>query len=390
MQAGNFFDVIVIGVGSMGASACYYLAAGGAKVLGIEQFKMPHDQGSHAGQSRIIRQAYFEHPDYVPLLQKAYENWEHLEQISGDEVFIRTGLLYAGPAGHSLMQGVRLSADTYGIPLDVLNKAECKASFQAMEVPETYECLFERNAGFVTPERSIRLYAAKAQESGAVILTETRVNQWRENGNTFEVNTSAGIFRAKKLVITAGAWASKVMPALKVPLHVTKQVLAWVQPRKVEVVSLGNFPCWMVVDDAFPGVFYGFPMLHTARFEGPAGFKLAWHYPGTPCNPDEDDRSAPEADELHLRSFLDKYFPGLYGSTNQIKTCLYTNSPDEHFIIDYLPEYEGRVAVAAGFSGHGFKFASVIGEILSDMILNGGTALPVGFLGLERFRENLF
>jgi sarcosine oxidase len=141
----------------------------------------------------------------------------------------------------------------------------------------------------------------------------------------------------------------------------------------------------MIADEEWPGCFYGFPMLPSGRFDGPPGFKLAWHHPGTPCHPDEDDRAAPESDEIQLRGFLDKYFPGLYLATNNVKTCLYTNSPDEHFMIDYLPGYEGRVALAAGFSGHGFKFVPVVGEILSDMVLHGGTALPVGFLGLKRF-----
>jgi sarcosine oxidase len=385
MQSGDFFDVIVIGVGSMGAAACYYLATGGAKVLGIEQFDLPHNMGSHAGQSRIIRQAYFEHPDYVPLLQRAYENWKHLEDITGEEVFIKTGLLYAGLPNHALMVGIHAAADTYSIPVNDVPVAKRGSAFNALDIPSSYECLFEPDAGFITPEKSIRLYASLAKNNGAILKTGTKVIGWREVEGVFEVKTSSGDFRAAKLVITAGAWASKVIPMLKVPLNVTKQVLAWIQPRHQEAVSLGSFPCWMVVDEELPGVFYGFPMLPVERFGGPTGFKLAWHYPGTACNPDDDDRAAPEADELNLRRFLDKYFPGLYASTNEVKTCLYTNSPDEHFIIDYLPEYEGRVAVAAGFSGHGFKFVSVVGEILSDMVLKGGTAMPVGFLGLNRF-----
>jgi len=385
MQSHDFFDVIVIGVGSMGASACYQLASGGAKVLGIEQFDLPHNMGSHAGQSRIIRQAYFEHPDYVPLLKRAYENWEHLENITGLQVFIKTGLLYAGPPNHALMVGIHAAADTYRIPVNDVPHAKRGSAFNALYIPPSYGCLFEPGAGFITPEKSIRLYATLARNKGAILRTGTKAISWREVGGVFEVNTSAGDFRASKLVVTAGAWASKVIPTLEVPLHVTKQVLAWVQPCNPKAVSLGNFPCWMVADDELPGVFYGFPMLPVERFGGPTGFKLAWHYPGTACNPDDDDRAAPKADEMNLRKFLDKYFPGMYASTNEIKTCLYTNSPDEHFIIDYLPGYEGRVAVAAGFSGHGFKFVSVIGEILSDMVLKGGTVLPVDFLSLKRF-----
>jgi sarcosine oxidase len=385
MIAEELFDVIVIGSGSMGASACYNLAAGGAKVLGIEQFDLPHDRGSHAGQSRIIRKAYFEHPDYVPLLQRAYHNWNHLEAITGEEVFFRTGLLYAGLPDNPVMQGVRFSSESYGIPVNQFTGDGLKETYPALNLASSFTCLFEPDAGFVLPEKTIRLFAAKARELGAVIITGTKVINWQENNRVFEVNTTAGLFRAEKLVITAGAWAQELMPSLKVPLVVTKQTLAWVQPRIPEAVALGNFPCWMIADDALPGCFYGFPMLPSGRFDGPPGFKLAWHYPGTPCHPDEDDRAVPESDEMHLRRFLDKYFPDLYMATNDVKTCLYTNSPDEHFIIDYLPGYEGRVALAAGFSGHGFKFVPVVGEILSDMILQGGTVLSVNFLGLNRF-----
>lgn len=385
MGAGELFDVIVIGTGSMGASACYYLAAGGAKVLGIEQFDLPHDRGSHAGQSRIIRKAYFEHPDYVPLLQRAYQNWDHLEAITGEEVFVRTGLLYAGLPDNPVMQGVRIASESYGIPVNQFTEHELKETYPALKLASSYACLFEPDAGLVLPEKTIRLFSAKAKELGAVMITGTKVINWQENNSVFEVNTTAGLFRAAKLVITAGAWAPQLMPSLQVPLVVTKQVLAWFQPRNPEAVKCGNFPCWMIADEEWPGCFYGFPMLPAARFDGPPGFKLAWHYPGTPCHPDEDDRSAPESDEMQLRSFLDKYFPDLFVATNEVKTCLYTNSPDEHFIFDYLPGYEGRVALAAGFSGHGFKFVPVVGEILSDLVLHGGTILPVGFLGLSRF-----
>lgn len=385
MGAGELYDVIVIGTGSMGASACYNLAAGGAKVLGIEQFDLPHDRGSHAGQSRIIRKAYFEHPDYVPLLQRAYQNWNYLEAITGEDVFIRTGLLYAGLPEHPIMRGVQFASDSYAIHVDEVNHSKLSETYPALNLAASYTCLFEPDAGFVLPEKTILLYAAEARELGAVIITGTKVINWLENNRVFEVNTTAGLFCAEKLVITAGAWAQKLMPSLKVPLLVTKQTLAWVQPRHPETVALGNFPCWMIADNEWPGCFYGFPLLPSGRFDGPPGFKLAWHHPGTPCHPDEDDRTVPESDEMHLRSFLDKYFPDLYMATNNVKTCLYTNSPDEHFMIDYLPGYEGRVALAAGFSGHGFKFVPVVGEILSDMILHRGTALPVGFLGLSRF-----
>jgi sarcosine oxidase len=283
------------------------------------------------------------------------------------------------------MTGVRIASETYGIRIDVTNPSACAASNPHLAIPSDYDCLFEPDAGFVTPEKSIRLYADKAIGSGAEIITGTKVEYWKDKGRLFEVYTTAGVFFAEKLVITSGPWTTQVLPALSVPLKVTRQVLAWVMPAEPEHVSLGNFPCWMIAVDDLPGCFYGFPMLPSGRFSGPEGFKLAWHYPGKICDPDSVDRTDMKDEEAVLKDFLHRFFPGLYISTNLLKTCLYTNSPDEHFIIDFLPGFEQRVVVAAGFSGHGFKFASAFGEILSEMAIHGKTNMPVGFLGIQRF-----
>ena len=385
MDKENHFDVIVLGVGSMGVAACYYLASNGAKVLGLEQFDIPHKRGSHAGQSRIIRKAYFEHPDYVPLLEKAYHNWKHLEDITGEKVFYKTGLFYAGPKDHPIIHGVRYASASYKIPLDESFRFEESSISRVISLPDACDHILEPDAGFVTPEKAIRLFAMHAKESGADIKTGIKVLSWREYGSGFEVDTTAGKFYGKKLVITSGAWTAGLIPSLQVSLKVTKQVLAWVQPRYPGLVSLGNFPCWVMVDEELPGVFYGFPVLPKEEFEGPVGFKLAWHYPQAVCHPDEPDRGSLQDEEDRIKGFLHNYFPELYVSTIMLKTCLYTNSPDEHFIIDYLPGYEGRIAIAAGFSGHGFKFVPAVGEVLCEMVMKGSTDLPVGFLGLHRF-----
>ncbi len=380
----NHFDVIVVGVGSMGAPACYYLAAAGARVLGIEQFDIPHELGSHGGQSRIIRKAYFEHPDYVPLLQRAYQNWQHLEALTGEQVYYPVGLLYAGPEDHPILRGVRHASALYGIRLDEALPSITSQGYAAVSLPASYDAIFEPDAGFLLPEKAISLYSHHARLHGAVIATHTGVVSWKDFGTGFEVKTTAGTFYAGKLVITSGAWTKMVVPKLKVPLTVTRQVLAWVQPASPESVSLGAMPCWMIADDELPGCLYGFPVL-PGHLQGPQGFKLAWHFPGRVCTADAVDRTVTAEDESLLTAFLHKFFPGLYAATLATKTCLYTNSPDEHFIIDYLPQHENRVVVAAGFSGHGFKFASVIGEMLADMVLQGRTHLPVDFLSLKRF-----
>jgi len=379
------YDVIVIGVGSMGSSTCYYLAKAGIKILGFEQFDIPNELSSHTGQSRIIRKAYYEHPDYVPLLERAYADWADLEAASGQQVYFKTGLLYASKPEHPILQGVKDSANTYHIKLDQFSEKDKTTRYPILKTPADYEILFEPDAGFITPENAINAYVELAKQHGAVITSKVKVESWRKVNSHFEVNTSIGTYTAEKLIFTAGPWAAKLLPALKSTLSITKQVLAWVKTRNSSPFELGQFPCWMIADDHYPGVFYGFPILPSANFDGPTGFKLAHHYPGELTDPDFINRNPSSADEHLLVQFMQRYFPDEYISTIEMKTCMYTNSPDEHFILDFLPGYDQDVMVATGFSGHGFKFASVIGEIMSDLAIKGKTELPIEFLRLKRF-----
>lgn len=379
------YDVIVLGVGSMGSAACYYLARSGAKVLGLEQFDIPHEMGSHAGQSRIIRKAYFEHADYVPLLESAYANWKELERVTQVEVYVKTGLLYFGKPDHLLITGVLESAGKYGIPVQKLDNNTMNASYPQVSLPDGFTKLFEPDAGFLTPERAILLYIDQAIKLGAIIRTKTKVLQWKKDTDGYLVSTNQGEFRCKKLVITSGPWTTKMVPGMQQALKVTRQMIAWVIPRKPASFELGNWPCWTIADEHKPGIYYGFPILPVGRFNGPIGFKLAHHTPGLVTDPDTVSRIPTPEDEANLKYCLDRYFRDGYASTHVMKTCLYTNTPDEHFIIDYLPGHEGNVAIAAGFSGHGFKFVSVVGEILRDLALTGSTRHPIGFLHAKRF-----
>ena len=381
------FDVIVLGVGSMGSSTCYYLVKHGVKVLGLEQFDIPNELSSHAGQSRIIRKAYFEHPDYVPLLEKSYQNWKHLEDITGTQVYFKTGLLYFAKPDHLLMKGVHESANKYNIKLDTLSATDIKARYPQINIPDDCEKLFEPEAGFITPERAILLYTDKALQSGAVIKTKAKVVQWSKTTDGIEVTTSSGAYFAKKLIVAAGPWAGKMIRGLSSSLTVTRQMIAWVIPKNNSLFELGRLPCWMIVDDAKPGIFYGFPILPVGKFNGPIGFKLAHHYHGVISDPDTISRVSTADDEANLVDTLNKFFPDGYKATHSMKTCMYTNTPDENFIIDFLPNYDKDVIVAAGFSGHGFKFASVVGEIMSDLAVKGSTPLPIGFLNGKRFEK---
>ncbi len=387
----------------MGSATCYYLAKRGYKVLGLEQFDISHEFGSHAGQSRIIRKAYFEHSDYVPLLERAYENWKTLEQETGEQLYFKTGLLYAGTLNNEMIKGVKQSAALYNIELENVNLADAADRFRQFKFPENFEVLFEPEAGFIPPEKAIRLYASQAEKNGAVIHTDEKVMEWSANrrtpsekkdGQSVVVKTNKNTYHCNKLIITAGAWAGKMIPGFTDKIKVTRQFVAWIKPKNVrqpadsfgeKQFALNSFPCWMISDDEKHGCYYGFPLLDTKKFGEPAGLKLAHHFPNGATDPDKVNRQTTKEDIENLNYCLDKYLPGVFDAVLSTKICLYANSPDENFIIDELPGFEKAVSIACGFSGHGFKFASVVGEILADLAIEGKTGLPIEFLNAKRF-----
>ena len=386
------YDVIVIGVGSMGSATCYYLAKRGYKVLGLEQFDISHENGSHAGQSRIIRKAYFEHPDYVPLLERAYENWKTLEDESGQQLYFKTGLLYAGKSTNEIIKGVKLAASLYNIELEKLNSKDVGDRFSQFDFPGNFDVLFEPEAGFLPPEKAIRLYASEATKNGTTIHANEKVIGWsartsleKKEGSGITVKTDKHTYQCNKLVITAGAWSGKMIPGFSNKIKVTRQFVAWIKTKNDDQFTLNKFPCWMIGDDDKHGCYYGFPLLDTKKFGEPAGLKLAHHFPAQTTDPDNVNRQTTKEDIEDLNYCLDKYLPGIFESILSTKICLYGNSPDENFIIDKLPGYEENVSIACGFSGHGFKFASVIGEILADLAIKGKTDLPIDFLKATRF-----
>jgi len=385
MTLNNSFDVIVIGVGSMGSATSYYLAKRGYKVLGLEQFDISHEFGSHAGQSRIIRKAYFEHPGYVPLLERAYENWEALEWETGKQVYYKTGLLYAGNPNNEMIKGVERSAGLYNIDLDQMNIAAAADQFPQFKFPEDFEILLEPEAGFITPEKAIRLYASQAKKNGAAIHSNEKVIDWKKDKNIILLKTDKQTYQCDKLIITAGAWAGKMIPGLADKIKVTRQFVAWIKTKNDDQFELNKFPCWMIGDDEKHGCYYGFPLLDTKKFGEPAGLKLAHHFPLQITDPDNVNRQTTEDDIKNVQYCLVNYLPGALDSFLSNKICLYANSPDENFIIDKLPGFEDSVSIACGFSGHGFKFASVVGEILAELAIDGRTRFPIGFLSAKRF-----
>lgn len=385
---------IIIGVGSMGAAACYELARRGQRVVGLEQFSIPHENGSHAGQSRIIRNAYFEHPDYVPLLKQSYRNWRAFEKQTGKKLYYQTGIVYFGKPDNENIRGIRNAARIHDLEIENWTRAEQRSRYPTFEVPDDFDTIFEPDAGFLTPERAIKVYVEEAVKLGAVVKTNTPVLSWRKDGDGITVVTADETYRCGKLIITAGAWTSRLIPQLNIELNVTRQYLAWVMPRDPDVFAADKFPCWFVEDPAL-GTFYGFPYLSGKEFGGfsdlparsvaQAGLKFAHHHPGAPCDPATPAPGISSPEEDILLNFLRTYLPAAGDNIVAIKHCLYTYAPDTHFIIDFLPGYGKDVVIACGFSGHGFKFVPVVGEVLADFALDGKTELPVEFLGLERF-----
>jgi sarcosine oxidase len=372
------FDVIVIGVGTMGSAACYQLAKRGVRVLGLERFDIPNGMGSAHGFSRMIRLAYFEHPDYVPLLRRSYELWDELQAELGREVIRITGGVYIGPPGAEVLEGSLRSVREHDLPHELLDAAEASRRFPQFVIPDDYRCLHDYKAGLVLPERAVAGYAEMALRRGAELHGQEAVISWEPSGNGATVHTNRGSYSAAKLLFCGGAWTDKLVRDLGVPLTVTRQPLAWVWPKQPALFELGKMPVW-IMEHRDGSNHYGFPMLP----DNP-GLKLATHVRTAPTDAERLDRTAREDDQRTIRWVLENHIPQADGPLLSLRVCMYTNSPDNHFIIDHHPRHD-NVTIACGFSGHGFKFASALGETLSELVIDGRTSLPMAFLGLKRF-----
>ncbi|MCP5052946.1 MAG: N-methyl-L-tryptophan oxidase [bacterium] len=369
--------VIVIGVGGMGSSACYYLAKQGVEVTGIEQFNIAHDKGSSHGQTRLIRQAYFEHPDYVPLLKRAYTLWHEMEQEAGDTFFRRVGLVMYGKTGQSqVLKDCRESAGLYGIPIETITPEDKR--FPCYPIPDDLEGVLEPGAGYLEVERAVTAYADLAKKEGAVLLQNEKVISWQADSSSVTVQTDKNTYHADKLVITAGAWAGDVLKDLGLPLEVHRLLLFWFPAPETYHLDNGA-PCFGY--DLGPNrFFYGFPMVDGR------GLKTAHHFPNDPvADPDQINREYKDGDAEPIKDFISRFLTDVTPQFTDHAVCMYTMTPDDHFIIDLHPNHN-NVVFAAGFSGHGFKFAPVIGETLAQYALEGKTPNPVGFLKFSRFK----
>jgi len=374
------YDVIVLGLGAMGSAAVHHLGTRGLRVLGIEQFTPPHDKGSSHGGTRMIRQAYWEGPDYIPLILRAYELWEELERDAGTKLLTITGGLILGAADSQLVRGGIAAAQAYGIPHSLFAPAEIRLRFPAITPLENDVAVYEERAGYLFPEECIRAHLKVAAQNRADLHFDEKVMSWTAQSDQVEVTTSRARYRAQRLVIAAGPWANEALRSL-FPLRVTRQVMTWIQPAGgMEPFLPSRFPVFLCeFPDGGPAG-YGFPAVDGLS----GGVKAAIHGSDVECTPDTIDRVIHEVDGAEVIRKLRPRFPALDGQILKAQTCMYTMTPDEHFIIGHHPQFPA-VSIACGFSGHGFKFAPVVGEILADLAIGGETNHPISIFSPTRF-----
>lgn len=372
------YDVIVIGVGGMGSAAVYHLARRGAKVLGLEQFDVPHEFGSSHGVNRIIRLAYAEGSFYVPLLQRAYELWRELELIADERLLFITGSIDGGNRDSAIVTGSLASCAEHNLTHELLDATKLGKRFPGYRLGAGMVGVYQPDGGFVLSERAIVAHVRMAQRFGAAVHGREQVLKWNITEAGVQVTTNRGSYLSEKLVVTAGPWAMKLVPLLAELAVPERQVLIWTQPLRSDYFQLGAFPVFNI--DVPEGRFYGFPVY------GVPGFKIGkyHHLKQRVDDPGTMDRDLHQEDEKVLREAIGRYFPDANGPTMALKTCLFTNTPNEDFIIDVHPGCP-MVSIAAGFSGHGYKFCSVVGEIMADLALEGGTSHNISNFNLNRF-----
>ena len=372
-------DVIVVGIGGMGSAACWHLARRGLRVLGLERFDIPHAMGSSHGVTRIIRLPYYEDPAYVPLLHRAYALWRDLESATGRRVMHLHGSIDAGPEDGAIFQGALASARQHTLPHEILTGAAVNDHFPGYRLPGATRAILQPQGGYVLSEQAIIAHVLAAQAAGAEIHARARVLGWeaKPGGEGVVVTTDRGRHEAARLVLTAGAWMAEFAPLLQGLAVPERQVLAWLQPTQPALFTPERFPVFNL--EVEEGRYYGFPVVDVP------GFKFGrYHHLAETMPAETMRREVDAADEALLRDFAARYFPAGNGPTMALRACMFTNTPDEHFILDRHPQHP-QVVLASPCSGHGYKFCSVVGEILADLARgDGSTRHGIGFLRLGR------
>ena len=373
----SHFDVVVCGLGATGSAVLRELSRRGLRVLGIERFEPGHDHGSSHGATRIIRLGYFEHPSYVPLLRRAYELWRELEELSGKKIVHITGIAEIGPPEGSLITGVLASVRMHSLRHELLSAEDLMRRFPAFQLPPHYQAVVQPDGGFLATEPSIHVMLALAKNTGAEIRTGEIIRVVEPNSTGVRIITDRALIEAGAAVIAVGPWVNSILPDLRAPLRVTRQVMAWFAPGNPALFQLGHFPVFLM--ESRHGIHYGFPL------DGDGLVKVAkHHHRDETVDPETCDRTISITDESLIRAALIDHLPAANGRRLMAATCLYTVAPDGNFVIDSLPGYP-HVVIASPCSGHGFKFAPVIGEILADLATACAPRHEIGRFSLKRF-----
>ena len=373
------FDVAVCGLGAMGSAALHHLAGRGQRVLGLERFTPGHDRGSSHGRTRIIRLGYFEHPSYVPLLQRAYQLWRELEAVAGRKLVHVTGIAEIGAPDSTLVKGTLASSRRHGLRHQTLAAPELMRRFPAFTLPSDYVAVLQPDGGFIEAEPAVAAQIALATAAGAEIRSGERVQAIEPRAGSVRIVTDRGAVEAGTAIVTAGAWTKSLLPDLAAPLRATREVMAWFEPADARLVS--SFPVFII--ESRHGMHYGIPPQGGVGIG--AAIKIAkHHHRDETVDPDHHDRTVSADDEALIRAAVADHIPAADGRLIAAETCLYTMTPDGDFLIDRLPGAP-NVVVASPCSGHGFKFAPVIGEILADLATTGATRHDIARFSLARF-----
>jgi len=377
------FDAVVLGLGANGSSAIYHLSKTGYNILGIDQFTPPHSHGSSHGQSRIIRSAYHENPLYVPFVKEAYNLWYEIEKKSCKKLLLKTGGIILGGEDSAVIRGAKLSAETHEVSNEYLDNNFIKNNFLALKPSNDTIAVFDKDAGILFPEECIKAYLGEAQKNGALLHYNERVIRIIPDENSIKIITDKNTYQAAKLIISAGAWLNGLMPELHLPLTIERQVLYWLKNKnkeKQQYFSPDNLPVY--IWEYLPGqIFYGFPDLGD-------GIKIAFYHGGETVSP---ETLTPYVSEQEINSMIEvaeKYLD-IETMFNYSATCMYTNTPDQNFIIDSHPQNE-NIIIASPCSGHGFKFSSLTGKILCDMATGKPVSFDVSPFSISRFVGQLF
>lgn len=361
----------------MGSAAAYHLAASGKRLLGLDRFAPPHDFGSSHGLTRIIREAYFEHPTYVPLVQRAYELWADLEKQSGRKLFLQTGGVMVGLPDGALVRGAKRSAEEHKLAHQILSSAELQRRFPAFHPAANMVGVWEPRAGILFPELGIRTHLELAEKNGALLQFGDPVLRWQAHDGGVGVVTRDSVYTASRLLLSAGAWLSSLVPDLRLPLSIERQVLFWFEPlSQPEQFEPQRCPIhiWEYESGRY---FYGLPDLGD-------GIKAALHHQGENTQPDTIRRDVDDEETELVRNLLRRFLPGADGPLKSAVVCMYTNTSDEHFILDYHPVHR-QVLIASPCSGHGFKFSPVIGEIAAALLNDKESPFDLNLFKLDRF-----